>query len=256
MHLRRSVELAGLVDHCDFNEQVHLQSDDGVLRPDLVVRMAGGRSVVVDAKVPLDAYLDALSATDPEEEAAHLRRHSLQLKRHVDQLSAKSYWRALDGTPEFVVLFVPAESFLAAAFDTDPDLIEYAATRDVIVASPVTLIALLRTIGQGWKTQALTERTREIHELGRDLHRRLAAMGGHLDKLGRSLKGSVDAYNQAIGSLESRVLVTARQFEDISGTREHLAEPRPITQQPRPLMAAELTESPDQGDAEPRRVAR
>ena len=143
---------------------------------------------MVDAKVPLDAQLDALTTDDPEEAAAHLRRHVRQVRTHVDALSGKAYWRSLPTAPEFVVMFVPAESFLAAALDTDPSLLAYAATKDVVIATPTTLIALLRTIAHGWTTEALAERTREIHELGRELHTRIGVMGGHLDKVGRSLK--------------------------------------------------------------------
>jgi len=243
LHLRRAVELAGMVEHCDFQEQVHIAREDGNHRPDLVVRLAGGRSVVVDAKVPLDAHLDALATDDPEEAAGHLRRHLRQVRSHVDTLAGKGYWRSMPGAPEFVVMFVPAESFLAAALDTDPSLLEYAATRDVVIATPTTLIALLRTVAHGWTTEALAERTREIHELGRELHARVGVMGGHLDKVGRSLKGAVEAFNGAVGSIETRVLVTARQFEDIGVTREQLAPVGPVTQVPRPLTAAELLDS-------------
>ena len=243
LHLRRTVELAGLVEHCDFAEQVHLAGDDGHQRPDLVVHLAGGRSVVVDAKVPLDAHLDALATDDPDEAAGHLRRHARQLRTHVDALAGKAYWRALPGAPEFVVLFVPAESFLAAALEADPGLLTHAAQRDVVLATPTTLIALLRTIAHGWTTEQLAERTREIHELGRELHGRLGVLGGHLDKVGRSLKAAVEAYNGAIGSIESRVLVTARQFEDIGVAREPLAPVRPVTEAPRPLTAPELLDA-------------
>jgi DNA recombination protein RmuC len=243
LHLRRAVELAGMVEHCDFEEQVHLAREEGNQRPDMVVRLAGGRSVVVDSKVPLDAHLDALAADDNEEAAAHLQRHARQLRSHVDALAGKAYWRALPGTPEFVVLFVPAESFLAAALDADPSLLSYAAERDVVLATPTTLIALLRTVAHGWTSETLAERTREIHELGRELHARLSVMGTHLDKVGRSLKGAVEAYNGAVGSIESRVLVTARQFEDIGVAREALPPVRPVDQVPRPLTAVELLEA-------------
>ncbi|MCW2780642.1 MAG: hypothetical protein JWR35_1091 [Marmoricola sp.] len=242
MHLRRSVELAGLVERCDFDEQVHL-TYDGPQRPDLVVHLAGKKSIVVDSKVPLDAYLDALATDEEDEQAGHLRRHARQLRTHVDALSGKAYWRALPSTPEFVVLFMPAESFLSAALETDPSMIEYAAVRNVVLATPTTLIALLRTIAHGWTTETLAERTREIHELGRDLYTRLGVMGGHLDKVGRSLKASVEAYNRAIGSLESRVFVTARQFEDIGVARESLVAPVPVIETPRPMTAVELLET-------------
>jgi DNA recombination protein RmuC len=230
LHLRRAVELAGLVDRCDFHEQVRL--DDGVLRPDLVVTLAGGRSVVVDSKVPLDAYLDATSVDEgpdgDELRRHHLRRHAAQLRTHVDQLGAKAYWRSLPETPEFVVLFVPAESFLAAALDTDPGLIEHAATRQVVLATPTTLIALLRTVAHGWRHEALADQAREIHRLGRDLHVRLATLVRHLDHVGRSLNTAVGHYNQAMGSLESRVLVAARRFDELAGADEPLPTPRAV----------------------------
>lgn len=241
LHLRRTVELAGMVEHCDFSEQAPLQADGRALRPDLVVHLAGGRSVVVDAKVPLDAHLDALAGADPDEVRTHLQRHARQLRTHVDQLSSKSYWRALPQSPEFVVLFLPAESFLAVALETDASLLEYAADRDVVLATPTTLITLLRTVAHGWTTEMLAERTREVHELGRELHERLGVMGSHLDKLGRSLTGAVDAYNRTVGSLENRVLVTARTFEDTGVVRTTLAPVAPVTSSTRPLTAPELT---------------
>lgn len=243
LHLRRAVELAGMVAHCDFSEQVHLTGAEVSQRPDLVVHLCGGRSVVVDAKVPLDAHLDALAAGDPEEAAAHLQRHARQVRHHVSVLADKAYWRALRDHPEFVVMFVPAESFLSAALETDPELLEWAATRNVVIATPTTLIALLRTVAHGWTTQALAERTREIHELGRELHRRLGVMGGHLDRVGRSLKSAVESFNRAVGSLETRVLVTARQFEDAGVTAEVLPPVTPVEEAPRPLTAAELLEA-------------
>jgi DNA recombination protein RmuC len=243
LHLRRSIELAGMVDHCDFAEQVHLQGADGTQRPDVVIHLAGGKSVVVDAKVPLAAYLDALATDDLDEQRAHLVHHARQVRGHVDQLSAKSYWRALRQSPEFVVLFLPAESFLSAALETEPGLLEHAAARNVVLATPTTLIALLRTIAYGWTTETLAERTREIHELGRELYGRLGTLGRHLDKLGRSLKGSIDAYNSAVGSLETRVFVTARHFADVADLDEPLPGPRPVEDAPRSLTAAELLEA-------------
>ena len=188
LHLRRAVEVAGLVDRCDFLEQVQLHDGaDRTLRPDLVVRLAGERSVVVDAKVPLDAFLDATAADDPDQRDAHLARHARQLRAHVELLGSKRYWRALPETPEFVVLFLPAESFLSAALEADASLIEYAADRGVVLASPTTLIALLRTVAHGWRHEALADQAREIHRVGRDLHERIGTMSGHLGKLGRSL---------------------------------------------------------------------
>ena len=238
LHLRRAVELAGLVDRCDFSEQVRL--DDGARRPDLVVHLSGGRQVVVDAKVPLDAYLDAASAVDEPDREAALRRHALQLRRHVEQLAAKAYWRALDETPEFVVLFVPAESFLAAALETDPALLDDAAAKQVVLATPTTLIALLRTVAHGWRHEVLADRAREVQRLGRDLHERLGTLGAHLDSVGRSLNAAVGHYNAAVGSLETRVLVAARRFQDLSVVGEDLPSPRQVEAAARSASPVEL----------------
>jgi DNA recombination protein RmuC len=236
LHLRRAVEVAGLVDRCDFFEQVHLpQGSDGALRPDLVITLAGERCVVVDAKVPLDAFLDATSTDEPDQRDAHLSRHARQLRAHIDLLGSKRYWRSLPETPEFVVLFLPAEAFLAAGLDADPTLIEYAAERGVVLASPTTLIALLRTVAHGWRHEAVAAQAREIHRIGRDLHERLQTMSGHLGKLGRSLDSAVGAYNQTIGSWESRVLVAARRFEELDTTDDVLTGPQPVDATSRPL---------------------
>ncbi|RLV50798.1 DNA recombination protein RmuC [Nocardioides mangrovicus] len=239
MHLRRAVELAGLVDRCDFTEQTHLASADGAQRPDLVVRLAGGRHVVVDAKVPLDAFLDATASDDPEAYAAHLARHARQLRSHAAALGAKAYWRSLPGAPEFVVLFVPGESFLSAALEADPDLLERAAERQVVIATPTTLIALLRTVAMGWSHARLTERAHEVHALGRELHQRLGSMSDHLDKLGRSLRGSVEAFNSTVGSLEARVLVTARRFDDLGPVPQPLPGPSVVEVVPRRVAAGQ-----------------
>lgn len=252
LHLRRTVELAGMVEHCDFDQQVHLVGSEGVQRPDVVIRLAGGKSVVVDAKVPLAAYLDALECDTSDErgvdeQRARLDQHARQLRSHIDQLAGKAYWKALPSTPEFVVLFVPAESFLSTALQADPGLLEYAAARNVVLATPTTLIALLRTVAHGWTTETLAERTREIHQLGRDLYSRLGTVGRHLDKLGRSLKSSVESYNSAVGSLENRVLVTARHFSDVADLEDTLPAPRPVEEAPRPLSAIELLDAVDDG---------
>ena len=250
LHLRRAVELAGLVSRCDFDEQVTVRStaggSDTVQRPDLVVHLAGGKQVVVDAKVPLDAFLDA-TESEGDEHAAHLARHARQFRRHVDALAAKAYWRKLSTTPEFVVLFVPGESFLSAALESEPTLIEYAAERKVILATPTTLIALLRTVAHAWTQESLAEKAAEIHRLGCELHERLATLGGHLDKVGRSLGAAVTSYNHAVGSLESRVLVTARRFHDLDVTDAELAPPRPVDEAPRSPTALELVEDDRSG---------
>lgn len=247
LHLRRTIELAGLVERCDFDQQVHLSGEDSALRPDVVIRLAGGKSIVVDAKVPLAAFLDAQATDDLDERAAHVAHHARQLRSHIDQLSGKRYWQALTQngaqSPEFVVLFLPAESFLSAALDADTGLLEYAATRNVVLATPTTLIALLRTVAHGWTTETLAERTHEIHQLGRDLYARLRTVGGHFDKLGRSLKNSVEAYNSAVGSLETRVLVTARHFSDVAELDQPLPALQPIHEGPRPLTAFELLDA-------------
>ncbi len=242
LHLQRAVELAGLVEHCDFVQQSEARIGDQRLRPDLVVHLAGGRRVVVDAKVPLEAFLDATSTEDPRERAEQLDRHARQLRQHVEALAGKSYWRGLDNSVEFVVLFVPAESFLAAALEADPQVLEYAAARQVVLATPTTLIALLRTVAHAWTQQALAENTREIHGLGRELYERLGSVGDHLDKLGRSLTASVRGYNAAVGSLESRVLVSARRLRDLQVSDEPLAGPSPVEEAVRPLTAPELLE--------------
>ena len=248
LHLRRAVELAGLVARCDFDEQVTVRSSDGAaLRPDLVVNLAGGKQVVVDAKVALDAFLDVTESDDQDERAAHLARHARQFRQHVDTLAARAYWRALPVTPEFVVMFVPGESFLSAALEGDPGLLEYAAERKVILATPTTLIALLRTVAHAWTQEALADKAREIHQLGRELHERLATMSGHLDKVGRSLAAAVGAYNQAVGSLESRVLVSARRLSELEVTHDELASPQPVEVAPRTPSALELVEDERSG---------
>jgi len=238
LHLRRAVELAGLVDRCDFSEQVRLE--DGSLRPDVVIHLVGGRQLVVDAKVPLDAYLDATSTDDDAVREVALQRHARQLRSHIDGLSSKQYWRSLPETPEFVVLFMPAESFLAAALTTDGSLIEYATTRQVVLATPTTLIALLRTVSHGWSHEALADQAREIHRLGRDLHDRLGTLNGHLDQVGRSLNAAVGHYNQAVGSLESRVLVAARRFTELSVVDDELETPRQVDAAARSVGPTEL----------------
>ncbi|MFY0407840.1 DNA recombination protein RmuC [Solicola sp. PLA-1-18] len=243
MHLRRAVELAGLVDRCDFTEQATLEGDDGaLLRPDMVVHLAGDRKVVVDSKVPLDAFLDAGEATSEAERAAQLTRHARQLRTHVDQLAAKGYWRRLDHTPEFVVLFVPGESFLSAALEADGALLEHAAAQKVVLATPTTLIALLRTVAHAWTQARLADNAREIHRLARDLYERLGTAGTHLDKVGRSLGSAVSSYNSAVASIESRVMVSARRLAELDVSDEPLAPIAPVERTVRPLTAPELAD--------------
>jgi len=252
MHLRRAVELAGLVEHCDFTEQVTVRDGHTSFRPDLVVHLAGGREVVVDSKVPLDAFLEATSAEREEVHQAQLIRHARQLRGHVDALSAKAYWRQFDSGPEFVVLFIPGEVFLSQALETEPNLLEYAASRQVVLATPTTLIALLRTVALAWREESVAEGAREVAALGREVYERLGTLGGHVDKLGRGLSSAVDSYNSAVASLESRVLVSARKMRELDVTDQKLNAPQSVEASVRPLSAPELLDSmPPPG---PRRV--
>jgi len=251
MHLRRAVELAGMMERCDFTLQTSVRGDDGMLRPDLLVRLAGGRHIVVDAKVPLDAFLQATEADAAGDDAAaadHLRRHAAQVRGHVDALSAKAYWRQFAPAPEFVVMFVPGEAFLSHALEADPGLLEYAAGRQVIPATPTTLIALLRTVYYAWSQETLAEGAREVQQVGRELYDRLATMGRHLDRLGRSLTGAVGAYNETIGSLETRVLVSARRMRDLEVSSDDPVSPGPVHESVRPLAAPELVSRPAPGE--------
>lgn len=238
LHLRRTVELAGLVDHCDFAEQVRL--DDGRLRPDLVVTLAGGRTIAVDAKAPLAAFLDLTGSDDPAEQDRALVRLGEHMRTHIADLGSRRYCDALPGTPEFVVLFVPGEAILQAALQAAPDLVERAAAKNVVLATPSTLIALLRTVAQGWQHEVLNAQAQEVQRLGQELHARLASLSGHLDKVGRSLNASVVAYNQAMGSLEGRVLVSARRFAELGVTSEELVGPRQVETVPRSPAAPDL----------------
>jgi DNA recombination protein RmuC len=249
--LRRLVESAGLLPHVHFDEQDSTRGDDGdLLRPDLVVHLADDRHVVVDAKVALSAYLDAAEAPDDATTRLLLARHAGEVAAHVDRLASKEYWRRYD-SPEFVVLFLPAESFLSSALDARPDLLEYAFSRDVVIATPTTLLALLRTVAHTWRQEAATRNVREVQRLARDLHARLATLGTHLAKLGTSLDGAVGHYNSTVGSLEARVLVTARTMatlgvvDDSAGEDAGLAAPRLVTTTTRPLTATELVASAD-----------
>ncbi|MEJ6012690.1 DNA recombination protein RmuC [Corynebacterium sp. H127] len=224
MQLERVVELSGMVRHCDFDTQV----SDGNVRPDMVVRLSDGRNIIVDAKAPFVAYLDALETTDPEEHQAHLRRHAHHLRTHVNQLSAKDYVRSFQPTPEFVVLFVPADPFLDAALNVDNELLEYAFSKNVVIATPTTLVALLRTVGLGWQHSSLSDKAAEIQQLGSELFQRLGTLGDHISRVGNSLDKAVVSYNSAIASLESRVFVTARKLHEMEVLPHQTAEPEPL----------------------------
>ena len=211
--LRNVVEYAGMVEHCDYVTQATVSTDDGALRPDLVVRIPGGKHVVVDAKAPLAAYLDAFETSDEAERERHFAAHARQVREHIGKLSAKGYWRQFDPSPDFVVMFLPDESYLRVAHEHDSSLQEYAWSSNVILASPSTLMILLRTVSMTWQQETLTESARDISALGRELYKRLSTMGTHFSKLGRSLEGAVDSYNKTVGSLERQVLPQARRFE-------------------------------------------
>jgi DNA recombination protein RmuC len=215
MQLRRVVEMAGMLEHCDFDEQVHTEGEEGRLRPDMVVHLPGAKRVVVDAKVPMQAFLDATDATDESTRKAHLVGHARQLRAHVDALSKKSYWQQFDDSPEFVIAFIPGDPLLSAALEHDSALLEHAVANHVLLATPTTLIGLLRAVAYGWQQDALAENAREVQQIGRELYKRLATFGEHMAKTGRSLSGAVDAYNKAVGSLERNVLPQARRFQDL-----------------------------------------
>lgn len=245
IQLRRVVEMAGMVAHCDFDEQVSADTDGGRLRPDLVVHLPGGAQVVVDAKVPLDAYLRATEVADADDDdrSVHLAAHARQLRSHVDQLAKKEYWSQFDPSPDFVVAFVPGDPLLAAAFEQDGTLIEHAMASRVLLATPTTLIALLRSVAYGWQQEALAENARVVQRLGSELYDRLRVLGGHFARLQRSLTSSVEAFNDAVGSLESRVLVTARRFPElgvVAVDARDLPEAKQIPSTPRPTQAPEL----------------
>jgi DNA recombination protein RmuC len=214
MQLRKVVELAGMVPHCDFNEQASFDGDERTLRPDMVVNLPGGKHVVVDAKAPLQGILDAYEAPDEETRAQHLQAHARLLRKHVKQLADKAYWDGMESAPDFVVLFLPGEHLYGSALDADPELIEDAMARRVLIATPTTLLALLHSVAYGWQQERVTESAQAISELGRELHGRLAKLSGLIATLGGRLNSSVKAYNEAVGSYESRVLPSARRFAE------------------------------------------
>ena len=215
VQLRRVVELAGMVDHCDFIEQQTFTTDEGRLRPDLIVSLPGGKTIVIDSKTPLNAYLEALEAPDEDSRMNRLRQHATQVRNHIEELSRKGYWAQFPTTPEFVVLFLPGEVFFSAALERDPSLIEFGADKRVIPATPTTLIALLRAVAYGWNQEKLAQNELAVRQLGAELYKRLSDMGGHFSSLSRSLNACVNAFNKVAGNIETRVFVTARKFSEL-----------------------------------------
>ena len=244
VQLRRIVEAAGMLEHVDFSEQLGGTRADGEKgqRPDLVVHLSGERTLVVDAKAPMDAYLDAVEEQDPKRARARRTAHARALRHHVDQIAGKAYWKALGDTPEFTVLFVPSDGVLAAALESAPDLLEHGFAKDVVIASPATLMALLRTVAHTWRTDSLNRDAREVLEAGRELHHRLGTFTSHLGKVGRSLDSSVAAFNEAVGSLQSRVMVTARKFEDLGLAGTAVEDVEQLTRRARTLEEDEIAQ--------------
>jgi len=254
LQLKRVVELAGMVQHCDFVEQHTVTNGDGDrrMRPDVIVRLPGGKHVVIDAKAPLDAYLKALEAPDEASRQALLCEHARQVRSHVLQLAAKGYAAHVQPSPDFVVMFLPGEMFFSAALEHDPELIEFGVDQHVVPASPTTLIALLRAVAYGWQQEAMEENARKISDLGRQLYDAVRVLGTHFDDLGSRMKSSLEAYNKAVGSLEGNVLVKARKFKELQAANavEDIPALEPVDRVPRMLQARELTDGLPFPDAE------
>jgi len=232
MTLKRLAELSGMVAHCDFFEQTHTKTETGAIRPDMIVRLPENRTIIVDAKTPLDAYLSAIQAKDDTTRQSELKRHAQIIRSRVRELAAKNYWAEYSDSPEFVVLFIPGEQFLSAALEIDSSLLEDSMSQNIILATPTNFIALLRAVSYGWKQQALAENAMEIRELGETLYKRLATFTSHLDKLGKSLNSSVDHFNKSVGSLERQVMPSGRKFLEMGlRAKTEIVELQPIEKQ-------------------------
>ncbi|MGB7978085.1 MAG: DNA recombination protein RmuC [Chlamydiales bacterium] len=235
VHLRRVVELAGLINHCDFYEQKTFEGQGRLLRPDLIVRLPGQRQIAVDAKAPLGAYLEAADLQDDETRKLKLMEHAVLVRKHIKELSAKEYWKQLDPAPEYVILFLPAEAFFSAALQADPSLIEVGADQNIIIATPTTLIAILRAVAHGWKQESLSKSAREIARLGGELYERIGILTEYWNKVGRSLNTAVESYNQGVASLESRVLISARKLKESGSLLKELPPIEPIEKSAREI---------------------
>jgi DNA recombination protein RmuC len=257
VQLRKVVELAGMLQHCDFTEKTTVSNDDrGRQTPDLVITLPGGACIVVDSKVPIDAYLRAVEAADDPSRGQHLDAHAKQVREHVKALGAKEYFRQFDAAPELVVMFMPLEPLLASAFERDATLLETAARNNIVLATPMTLLALLRTIAYGWQQQTLAENAEQIREIGRDLYERLAVLVGHLERVGANIRQAGDAYDQFVGSLEQKVLPAARRFKELGvSTTKTVEAPDLLKLAPRRVTKSELAvlplDPPDPRDVSP-----
>ena len=247
--LRRLVELAGMVDHCDFQEQVHTSNDEKTVRPDMIVRMPDHRELVVDVKTPLDAYLEAIEARDDAQHKLALERHARNVRSHIRKLAAKTYWAQFSKSPEFVILFIPGDQFLSAALNEDPDLIEYALSEQIILATPTSFVALLKAVAFGWRQMSLADNAEEIRRLAEDLYGRLSTFVGHMNKVGKQLASSVENYNHAVGSLERKVLPGARKFVELGiRPKKEIELVEPLESLPRSMIEPGSDGDDDSGD--------